>query len=65
MLQAKDMENLPLVVFGTVTMVGGLLAFLLPETHNQALKETFDTLGNSNEVPDAEVTRSKEPIIKM
>ncbi|KAK3099008.1 hypothetical protein FSP39_025214, partial [Pinctada imbricata] len=38
----STLRNLPLVVFGVLTIVGGFLALLLPETHRRPLPETIE-----------------------
>ena len=47
------MAQMPLVLFGVLTLIGGLLALLLPETHNQALPETIEDVEERKiETPD-------------
>lgn len=37
-----DMKKLPLVIFGVITLVAGILCFFLPETHKCPLPETIE-----------------------
>ncbi|XP_071168808.1 organic cation transporter protein-like [Mytilus edulis] len=39
---ATSLKELPLVVFGVLTIVGGILIFFLPETHKRPLPETIE-----------------------
>ena len=36
------MMNLPLVIFGVLTIIGSFLALLLPETNKRPLPETIE-----------------------
>ena len=43
-LQAKSIAELPLVLFGVLTIAGGGLTLLLPETHNRPLPQTVQEI---------------------
>lgn len=45
-LQNNSMNNLPLGIFGGLTIVGCGLVLLLPETHNRLLPQTIDDVEN-------------------
>ena len=59
----SDDKSVPLIIFGAVTFVGGVLTFILPETRGVKLPdtiqdaETFNTkqmtysAGTSNDIP--------------
>ena len=42
-------QKLPLIVFGALSVVGGLTALPLPETRNNPLPETIDDIENYEE----------------
>ncbi|KAH3846054.1 hypothetical protein DPMN_088347 [Dreissena polymorpha] len=52
---AKNMAAMPLVIFGSLTVIGGLLALLLPETQDRALPETVPDInpGPLDRAPEA------------
>ncbi|XP_033750349.1 organic cation transporter protein-like [Pecten maximus] len=39
---SESMKKLPLVIFGVITLVAGILCFFLPETHQCPLPETIE-----------------------
>ncbi|KAJ8304802.1 hypothetical protein KUTeg_018385 [Tegillarca granosa] len=43
---SKSTQYLPLVVFGTLTLIAGILTFFLPETHQRPLPETIEEVEN-------------------
>ncbi|XP_050069262.1 organic cation transporter protein-like [Anopheles maculipalpis] len=50
-------QPLPLLIFGALAFVGGVLSLLLPETHNQKLPETIadgENFGKQKSVPGEE-----------
>jgi len=42
----ESMKKLPLVIFGVVTLVGGILCYFLPETHNCPLPVSIEDIEN-------------------
>jgi len=60
-LQAKTLERMPLVIFGSLTVLGGLLALMLPETQGQALPDNIPELSDT-QGPDR-AARSTDPIV--
>lgn len=42
LLQAKNLKQMPLVLFGILTMIGGILSVFLPETHNKPLPDSIE-----------------------
>ncbi|XP_052766824.1 organic cation transporter protein-like [Mya arenaria] len=55
---AKNLERMPLVIFGALTVLGGLLALMLPETHGQALPENIPDIDDT----PRHVTKTTAPL---
>ena len=50
LLQAKNLKQMPLVLFGILTVIGGILCIALPETHNKPLPDTIEDVENKKQV---------------
>lgn len=48
-LNIQSVDNLPLIVFGVFSVVGGCLAIPLPETRHRPLPNTIDDVENYEE----------------
>lgn len=42
LFQKKVYRPLPMIIFGIASIISGILALALPETHNQQLPETLE-----------------------
>ena len=49
-LQAKNLKQMPLVLFGVLTLIGAILCIALPETHNKPLPDTIEDVENKKKV---------------
>ena len=49
-LQAKNLKQMPLVLFGVLTLIGAILCIALPETHNKPLPDTKEDVENKKKV---------------
>ena len=56
---------MPLVLFGVLTIIGGILAIFLPETHKQALPETIEDVETRRSTPGRSYKPPVTPSVRM
>ena len=56
LFQAKNLKQMPLVLFGILTMIGGILTVALPETHNRPLPDTIEAIEKNNTVKQSSLS---------